>query len=76
MGKRMEIFDKTWPSPVATRRYRVLLFGDAEYGNPNEKSLVGQDSLTDCLEELGVEPDTLNAVLQEVEICGRADVTI
>jgi hypothetical protein len=54
----------------------VLLFGDAEYGNPSEKAPVGRDGLAGCLEELGVGPRTLNAALQEVEICGHADVTM
>jgi len=76
MGKRIEIFDKTWASPGATRRYRVLLFGNAEYGNPSEKSPVGEDGLTGCLEEFGVDPDALNAALREVKISGHADVSM
>ncbi len=74
MGKRIEIFDKTWASRGATRRYRVLLFGHDEYGNPREKSPVGQDGLVGCLQDLGVEPDKLNALLQALDVCGHADV--
>jgi hypothetical protein len=50
-----------------------LLFGNAEYGNPSERSPVGRDGLAGCLQELGVEPGKLNALLQEVEVCGHAD---
>lgn len=52
----------------------MLLFGHDEYGNPREKSPVGQDGLVGCLQDLGVEPDKLNALLQALDVCGHADV--